>query len=323
MDDDLNLSLLLQLKENLGDWIGPHSLGLSPADLQCEIQKLVKAGGHAEWNEQRGARLLSWPDRLHPDEIGWKLETRIVGRRILVYDRTASTNDVAWQLLDTPQPHGAAVMAESQSRGRGRQGRSWHDVPGRSLLLSVLLLPKLAPERAHVLTIVGCLAVCEAIQDRTGRSPHIKWPNDVILGGRKVAGILVETRTSENRPPQAFVLGIGVNVNQENEDFPPDLREKATSLRCALASPVDRTGLARALLKRLDQRYAELCSGDWTELEAAWRHRCTSGGHVVCLEQAGQTYTGRVVDLDLTHGLILQLPCGTLKAFRSEHVTVQ
>lgn len=323
MAEDLDIPLLNQLKGNLGRWMTFDSFGLADEQLHREVEKLEKAGARIEWNPPRRIRLLHWPDQLNPDELSWQLGCQVVGRKILVYKHTASTNDIAWKLLETAQSEGCAVFAESQSRGRGRQGRSWHDEPGRSILLSVLLLPRLPPERAHVLTVLGCVSVCEAIQTLTGRSPHIKWPNDVILAGRKVAGILVETRTSENRPPDAFVLGIGINVNQEAHDFPAELRDKATSLRLSLATPVDRTALARALLQRLDDRYLEACVDDLADLEEAWRYRCTTGSQLICLEQGGQTYTGRVVDIDLTHGLILQMTSGALKSFRSEHVTVR
>jgi len=321
LGEDLNVPLLNQLKLNLGKWMTAGELGLSSKKLPGEIQPLTRAGGQLERDPDRGVRLCYWPDRLHPDELSWELGTKTIGRRVLVFNETASTNDVAWRHLDTAEPEGIAVFAESQARGRGRHGRPWHDVPGKSVLVSVLLRPRLPAEDLSALSVLGALAVCEAVESVTGVAARVKWPNDVLAGTRKLAGVLVEARAAEGRRANALVLGIGLNVNQEARDFPPELEEKATSLRIASGRLVDRVQLCRALLRQLDRRYRAVLNGELEELENAWRARCTMG-EMIDLEANGETFTGRVVDLSLKDGLLLQLPAGGIKAFRGEHVCV-
>lgn len=322
MGEDLNIPLLDRLRANAGQWLGTTELGLAARRLSDEVEKLRRAGARIDVEDRRGACLLEWPDRLHPDELQWELGTAVIGRRILVYQETASTNDVAWQLSGSSELEGVAVFAESQTRGRGRHGRSWADAPGKGLLFSVLLTPDLPVETSNALTVLGGVAVCEAIQSLTGLAAYLKWPNDVVVGGRKLAGIIVETRGGEAQSPAAFVLGVGINVGQRKDEFPVELRERAASISMVTAAP-RRVELARALLRNLDCRYRELCRGETGDLEKAWRTRCTAGSDVITLEHDGQAYTGRVVDVDLRDGLILQLPSGGLRAFRCEHVSVR
>jgi BirA family biotin operon repressor/biotin-[acetyl-CoA-carboxylase] ligase len=322
LGEDLNVPLLNRLKANLGNWMAAEAFDLPRERLREELDGLTRAGAEIGWSEEQGARLLAWPDRLHPDELSWELGTRIIGRRILVFRETGSTNDVAWRLSETAEPEGTVVFAESQSRGRGRHGRQWHDAPGRSLLLSVLLVPNLPPDEQNALAVLGAVAVCEAVESVAGLSARIKWPNDVLVAGRKTGGILVETRSMDSQGSNTFVLGIGLNVNQAEGDFPPELRAKAASLRIVSGKPMERVGLARALLHRLDSRYGSLRNGESGELENAWRTRCAVG-EMMELEVASQRFAGRVVDVSLKDGLILQLPSGGYRTFRGEHVTVR
>jgi len=322
LGEDLNVPLLDQLKLNLGKWMTEEELGLSSRSLPGEIELLARAGGQLELDPERGVRLCSWPDRLHPDELSWELGTKIIGRRALVFSETASTNDIAWRLLEASEPEGVAVFAESQERGRGRHGRPWLDVSGRSVLVSVLLMPRLPAEDLGALSVLGAVAVCETVESMAGIAARVKWPNDVLTGTRKLAGILVEARAAESHRANAFVLGIGLNVNQEAQDFPPELEERATSIRIASGKPVDRVPLCRALLRRLDHHYRAVLNGELEELENAWCARCTMG-EMVELEADGETFTGRVVDLSLRDGLILQLPSGGIRSFRGEHICVR
>lgn len=321
MPEDLPISILNRLKASEGQWLDFKSFFLPANQMMSDLEKLQQAGAIIDTNSHQ-VRLVHWPDRLHPDELSWELGTKLIGRKIQVYEQTASTNDIAWRLLESGEPEGSAIFAESQTGGRGRLGRAWHDAPGKSILVSILLTPRLPLEHIQVLTVFGAVALCEAILELTGHSPTIKWPNDVIFKNQKVAGILVETRSSENQAPSGFVLGIGINVNQCAEDFPPDLRESAASLRSVLGDVFERSALARALLKRLDHHYHRVCAEEYDDLERAWRNLCTAGGQPIRLEYERKEFSGRIVDIDLVDGIILQLPNGALKTFRAEHVTV-
>jgi BirA family biotin operon repressor/biotin-[acetyl-CoA-carboxylase] ligase len=260
-------------------------------------------------------------DRLDPDELSSGLGTKIIGRDIHVYQETASTNDVAWQLASEGR-EGVTIFAESQTQGRGRRGRTWIDSDGKCLLMSTVVMPGLPAEDFNVLTVLGAVAVCQALQNSCGLRPTIKWPNDVIVSGKKICGILVETRQDDNRAPGTFVIGIGLNVNLTREQLPEILRDHATSISMEVGEEIDRTRFARQLLRNLDSLYRNVKAGDLADLEEKWKKLCLTGGEFLTLEQNGKLYRGRVHDLDLKDGLILQLDSGVLKSFRGEHVSV-
>lgn len=174
-----------------------------------------------------------------------------LGGYLEVHESLGSTNDRARELLDErgPSAHGAVVIASAQTRGRGRLGRTWLSAPGLSLALSVALWP-LEGEPSPSLALAGSLAAARALRDEVGLSPRLKWPNDVLLGRRKVAGVLLEGRYA-GEGAAGLVLGIGVNLNQEREDFPPELRDSAVSAKQASGRPVSLEAFAAALLRPL------------------------------------------------------------------------
>jgi BirA family biotin operon repressor/biotin-[acetyl-CoA-carboxylase] ligase len=184
------------------------------------------------------------PDSLAPDAV----QPLLGGRFGLVY-RYAELCDSTQRLLHEDDPEGAVAVAEEQSEGRGRLGRGWHAPARTSVLASVLLRPGVESSRLPELSLVAGGAVAEAIADVTGIDPAIKFPNDVLIGGRKVAGILAES--SEGR----VVLGIGVNANQTAEQLPPDAQTVPTSLRLAVGEPIDRAALLAAILLRVERAY--------------------------------------------------------------------
>ena len=195
--------------------------------------------------------------RLDPDTLRAALPADVlVGRQILVFEETDSTNDLAARAGDDSLPEGLVIFAESQRAGRGRLGRKWTSTPRQALLFSILLRPAIPVERWPELTFCAALAVAETAERFTGQPAHIKWPNDVLLNGRKVAGILLETH--HRQTPGFVVVGIGVNVRQQPDDFAPELRDRAGSLAMAAdsAASLDRHLVAASLLERLGSLYA-------------------------------------------------------------------
>jgi BirA family biotin operon repressor/biotin-[acetyl-CoA-carboxylase] ligase len=186
------------------------------------------------------------------EEVLYGLETRVIGRHLHCHDTVGSTNDLAADLAAQGAPEGTVVLAEQQTAGRGREGRRWHSPPRVGITLSCVLRPLLDPPSFWVVTACASVAVCRAVTAQTGLRPAVKKPNDVLVGGRKVCGILTEARRD------ALILGVGVSVNHGWEDFPEDLHDVATSLRIASGQKVDRIGLLRRVLKELDAGYEEL-----------------------------------------------------------------
>ena len=195
-------------------------------------------------------------DRLIADELQAHSAPATIGRQIIVLQQTSSTNDAILQVATANSNEGLVLFAEHQTAGRGQRGNRWESAAGKGLWFSILLRPNIQIKDSWRLTIWAIEAVSGVIRTEFSLEPAIKLPNDVRLSGRKVAGVLVEMRAQEKAPHLA-VVGIGINVNQSLEDFPPELQSRATSLAMALHRPVDRRQLAVALLRYLDRTYRE------------------------------------------------------------------
>lgn len=249
-------------------------------------------------------------------EIRAGLEVSRVGRHLRVLDQVDSTNELALAAAaDASEEHdGLVILAEWQRAGRGRLGRSWHSPRGASLLCSVALRAPVDYSMDRGLVLATPIAICEAIRDFIERCPAIRWPNDVTVGRRKVAGVLVESRVvpGGNR---AFAVGIGLNCLQQPSHFPPELRGQATSLEMESRSAIDRTAVARALLAQLDRWLAWERLEHRAELVAAWHDWAGMQGQRVCLREQGRIYEGVAIDVDLDAGLLVELDQGGRRLF--------
>lgn len=234
-----------------------------------------------------------------------------VGRRIVWLEEAASTNAVALDAATEPDADGLVVLADYQTAGRGRLGRQWLSPRGASVLCSVLIVGPEDASHAYAgrLNMAAAVAACEAISDTTEVRPAIKWPNDLRVDGKKIGGILIESRplAGESR---AYVVGFGINCLQHSGHFPPELRGTAGSLEMATSHPVDRLAVARALIQRLDQR---LGPGDWERsptLHPDWLGLAETIGQRITLRTQGAEYSGRTLAVDPVGGLTVQLDGG-------------
>jgi BirA family biotin operon repressor/biotin-[acetyl-CoA-carboxylase] ligase len=193
-------------------------------------------------------------DRLSADELRGQLHCAVIGQRIVVLEQTSSTNDAILQVSTANPNEGLVLFAEDQTAGRGQRGNRWESAAGKGLWFSILLRPKIQINDSARLIIWAIETISDVIRTEFSLEPTIKLPNDIQLCGRKVAGVLVEMRAQEKAPHLAIV-GIGINVNQSLEDFPPELRNRAISLAMALQRPVDRQKFAVAILQNLDRTY--------------------------------------------------------------------
>lgn len=256
-------------------------------------------------------------DRLDPDLIAANPSTRRIGRRVLVYDSTASTNDVAAEYARNRANEGLAVFAEEQTAGRGRTGARWQSRRGDSLLLSVVL-----PDyrvSGELLSLASAVAVAEAIGNVGGSQTRIKWPNDIMLNGRKVAGILLESRQAGNG--RSCIVGIGINCHQQLADFPSELQATAVSLDMASGVRCERMTLARRVLTSLDH-WMETAERSRHQVIRAWSDLSTQLGRRVTLSYAGRTFAGNCIGVDPEKGLILQLDRGGVRMFDAVHAHI-
>lgn len=302
-------------------------LGLSRAAVWKAVDALRREGYEIEARTGLGYRLTAAPDALTEPEIRSFLgETRRVGRELRCFEELDSTNNYLKALAQTDAPDGLAVTADSQTAGRGRMDRSFQSPKGEGIYLSVLLRPSLPPDRMPPVTALAGVAVCAAVERVCGVRPGLKWPNDPVLEGKKLCGILTEASLeAETGRLQSLVLGIGVNVSQKPEDFSPEVREMATSLLQVLGTRVSRPRLAAALLEELDRVYDALLAGDLSEYLAAYRRDCVNLGKTVQLIPfgGGQRETAEAVDIDGEFSLVVRGADGRERTVRSGEVSVR
>ena len=288
-------------------------LGVSRAAVWARVAELRRLGYDIEAGPHRGYRLLSAPDLLHADDLLARLgPTRVVGRDIRVFQETISTNDLVEKLAHDGVKEGVVVFAEAQTQGRGRLGRKWISPPGKGLWFSVLLRPDCRPQESTRLTVAAATALARAVESQTGLAPEIKWPNDLLIAGRKAAGILTEL-SAELDHVKHVILGIGVDVNLTARDFPADLRKTATSLRLESGETVDRAELATAILRELDRDYAQVCRGQFEAVADEWERRCTTVGRDVVIQLGDRQIIGRAESLDADGALLLRTQHGHLE----------
>jgi BirA family biotin operon repressor/biotin-[acetyl-CoA-carboxylase] ligase len=298
-------------------------LHVSRAAVWARIEDLRSLGYDIEASPHRGYRLLSVPDLLHADDLISRLgKTNVVGRDIRVFQDTTSTNDVIEKLARDGVKEGAVVFAESQTRGRGRLGRKWMSPAKRGLWFSVLLRPDLRPQETTRLTVASATALRRAIESQTGLRPEIKWPNDILIHGKKVAGILTEL-SGELDHVNYIILGIGVDVNLSQVDFPAELRKSATSLKIELGKPVSRPELAVAILRELDHDYARIASGQFAALANEWEEHGTTIGHEVVIRTGVRQIRGRAESLGEDGELLLRTEHGHLERIIGGDVTLE
>ena len=236
-----------------------------------------------------------------------KLNIERIGRPLRFFPEIDSTNEEIKRNLAENLPEGAAVIADHQTHGRGRQGRSWHSEPGTGLYLSTLLKPNLPPEDLACLTLMVGVATVSAIQQQTSAPAKLKWPNDILLNGKKLAGILCECIAQSGYTP-AVIVGIGINLNHTR--FPENIQDIATSLKLETGKNVNRTELALSLLQNLDSEYEDFLQGKMENLIRKWTEQSDMFGKTVTVNQKGKTLTGVAMGLNPQGKLILQTPDG-------------
>ena len=293
------------------------ALGVPRGQIAESLTRLRGAGFDIEEKPGLGCRLLASPDRLIADDLHARLAGCMLAREILTFEETGSTNDVAARLGREGHAGGLLVFAERQTAGRGRFGRRWDSAPHAGLWFSLLLRPEFPVPLWPRLTTWAGVCVAAAVERATGLRAQMKWPNDILVGGKKVAGILTECSSDAARRMFAIV-GIGLNVN--HDAMPADIAHRAASLRQLTGRTLDRSALAAAILGELTARLPEVDAHFSTILAEAAR-RSTILGNWIRLDAADISFEGRAESLDAEGNLLLRLADGTLRTMTAGEVS--
>ncbi len=265
-----------------------RELNVSRTAVWKHINRLRTEGYVIDAIPSQGYRLVSNPDIMSAEEIAAETGAKnVIGSKIVCLGETGSTNAEAFRMAAEGEAHGTVVFAESQLNGKGRLGRRWESPPGANIYCSVILRPDIMPHEAPQLTFVSAVAVARAIRISTSLAPSIKWPNDIMLQGRKVAGLLNEMSAETDRI-NFVILGIGVNVNMTGEQFPPDIRYPATSLFLEHGDRLSRNDFAAVMLKELDQLYCGFVADGFAPARMEWQSLCNANGRAVTVSDSGR-----------------------------------
>ncbi|MHC1696495.1 MAG: biotin--[acetyl-CoA-carboxylase] ligase [Geobacteraceae bacterium] len=303
-----------------GEELG-SALKVSRTAVWKHVKNLLSQGYQIESVPSRGYRFLAAPDVLTSLEITSGLQTKRIGCQVSSVRETESTNLLAFRLAENSAPEGTVVIAEAQTGGKGRLGRHWESPPGVNLYCSVILRPPMSPVRAPQLTFLSAVAVARAIEEVAQLQPTIKWPNDVLLNGRKVAGLLNEM-SAETDTIHCVVLGIGVNINMRLEQFPSDLRQPATSLYLEKGVSVNRVDFTRALLTSLDALYNDYLVHGFPGIREEWLSRSTVQGRRVRVSFGNGEMEGVVSGVDNDGALLIARGDGTQERVLAGDVTI-
>jgi len=318
--------ILCALRENPDGVSGAElaeQLRVSRAAIWSRIEELRKVGFDIEAGPHFGYRLTGEPDALLADDLLARLgKTRVIGRDIQVFEQTTSTNDVIEKLARDGVKEGVVVFAESQTKGRGRLGRKWISPARKGLWFSILLRPDLRPQETTQLTVASATALRRAIISETNLQPEIKWPNDILLGGKKVAGILTELSAELDRVKHV-VLGIGIDVNLDADELPAELKKTATSLKIETGENVSRAKLAVEILRELDTDYLRICAGKFSEVADEWEAHCTTIGKNVIVQTGNRKIRGRAESLGDDGALLLRTEHGHIERIIGGDVTLE
>jgi len=287
-------------------------LKVSRTAVWKRLRRLRTLGYEIEASTRSGYRLIQSPDLLTPSEINPILKTKWMGRTIHHFQTLDSTNSKAYQLALNGAEEGEVVISESQGKGRGRLGRQWFSPPFLNLYLSVILRPKISPHQASLITLMAAVATADAIQKFSGLLPLIKWPNDILLRDRKVAGLLNEIHSEMDRI-HFVILGIGVNLNMEEKILSKEIRAVATSLKREMGQKVSRKAFLQFFLQELEKWYSIFLEEGGAVILKAWRDRAHIKGRQVKVTSFGETVVGIAIDVDSDGALILETEDGKQK----------
>jgi BirA family biotin operon repressor/biotin-[acetyl-CoA-carboxylase] ligase len=316
MDANVEEEILRLLKDHSSSFLSGEEISrrlkVTRAAIWKRVRHLRALGYEIEASTRTGYRLIQSPDLLTASEVRPSLRTKWMGRSIHHFHSMDSTNSMAYQLALQGAEEGEIVVAESQKKGRGRLGRKWYSPPLTNLYLSVILRPEIPPQQASLITLMAAVATAGAIHKFSGLHPMIKWPNDILLKNRKVAGLLNEIHSETDRI-HFVILGVGVNLNMDEKTFSKEIRNLATSLKRELGQSVSRKAFLQTLLEELEIWYETFLREGASPILKAWREKAQIQGRPVKVTSFGEVLSGTAIDVDSDGALVLETKEGERK----------
>lgn len=306
VDNEMKDAILRMLKNNSAYLSGEeisNALGVSRTAIWKHMRTLKSEGYVIESQTKVGYRLLQVPDRLYPEEIKAYLKTAQIGQTIIYQDTVDSTNIKAKDVAEKSVADGTVVIAEMQTGGKGRLGRLWHSPHGTGIWMSILVKPDILPMDASKITLLTAVSVAQGIEQELGVRPGIKWPNDILIRGKKVCGILTELKADMDRV-HYLIVGMGINVN--DNEFPGDLTRIATSLKLETGIDINRAKMTAAILNSWEKNYFDFLQNGFSKIRSAWKEYSINLGAEVTVDTIKDVIQGIAVDIDHDGALLVE-----------------
>lgn len=309
-------SKILEILEKKGDYVSGEEIskdiGISRAAVWKHIKKLRELGYEIDSKTNEGYKLIKSPEKQIEFELERMLDTKVIGKKILFFEEVDSTNNKAKQIA-LEEKEGTVVISEMQTSGRGRRGREWQSPKG-GIYISFILKPNVSPERAPQLTLVSSLALVETLNSMDGNlNAKIKWPNDVLIKGKKISGILTEL-SADMEKINHIVVGVGVNINTDINSLP----ENATSLKCEMKEEVSVKLFLKSFLQHYDSVYQEYLDGGINQIIQRWKDNSDTLGKNVKIIGINETYEGLAKDIDENGALVLRIDNKEIKVYSGD-----
>ncbi len=267
-------------------------IGCSRTAVWKHIEELRKEGFELEAVRRKGYRIVKTPEMITADELRLGLTTEFIGKNLHYEETVESTQKIAHRLAYDNAPEGTVIIAEEQVSGRGRMDRKWHSPKYTGIWMSIILRPNIPLPKAPQLTLLTAVAIVQAIEERTGLLPEIKWPNDILLNGKKVTGILTELEAEADRI-NSIIIGMGINVNQTNEDFPNELKGIATSILIEKGEKVLRADLIKGIFTKLEKLYLLYLAEGFLPIKLLWESYAISIGRNITARTLSHSIFGK------------------------------
>ncbi|RKP57392.1 biotin--[acetyl-CoA-carboxylase] ligase [Cohnella endophytica] len=320
------MSLLSLLEAEAGQYVSgeeiSRKLNVSRTAIWKQVRKLESDGYKIDAVPRLGYRLTGKPSRLSLQELLPKLQTKRFGRQIKLLETVPSTQDELRKLAEEGAEEGTLVIAEQQTKGRGRMGRYWVSPAGKGVWMSLLLRPPVPLPLTPQLTLLAAVALSRAISRIVPLEIGIKWPNDLLVGGKKISGILLESAAEDERL-RYVVVGMGISVNLDAEDYPEELLEKAVSLKMAAGAPVNRSELVASILVEFELLYDLFLEQGFAPIRTLWEAHSVTLGHLTTLFTPQEAIEGIPRGLDDMGGLKVEMADGSLRTVYSAEVGVR
>lgn len=316
---------ILELLKSRNEYVSGQELcelfGVSRTAVWKAMNSLKDSGYEIESVPNKGYRLVKSPDVLLSEEIKSILKSQWLGHEILYFQDIDSTNSEIKRQAEKGAQEGLLAISEHQSAGRGRRGRSWESPAGSGIWMSYLLKPDIAPAKASMLTLVAALACAESIRDNLGLKVGIKWPNDIVINGKKAVGILTEL-SAEVDYVNYIVVGIGINANMR--EFPEEIAAIATSLAIESGADVARSKIVATFCERFEKYYEIFCrEGNLSSLRQTYEAMLVNCGAKVCVKAAEGDYVRKALGINEYGELLVEDTDGRIEAIRAGEVSVR